>query len=43
VRRNRLAAALADEVVFAHIASGSHLEELSRIVARWRIPQAFIK
>jgi hypothetical protein len=43
VRRNQLAAALADEVVFAHIAPGSHLEELSRIVARWRIPQASIK
>jgi predicted Rossmann fold nucleotide-binding protein DprA/Smf involved in DNA uptake len=42
VRRNQLAAALADDVVFAHIAPGGHLEELSRIVACWRIPQACI-
>ena len=38
VRRNQLAAALADEVVFAHITPGGHLEELSRLVARWCIP-----
>jgi len=42
-RRNQLAAALADEVVFAHIAPGGHLDELSRLVASWRIPQVCIK
>jgi hypothetical protein len=36
--RNRLVAALADEVVFAHIASGGHLDELRHAVARWGIP-----
>ncbi len=35
--RNRFAAALADEVVFAHIAPGGHLEELSQLVAGWGI------
>jgi predicted Rossmann fold nucleotide-binding protein DprA/Smf involved in DNA uptake len=43
VRRNQLAAALADEVVFAYITPGGHLEELSRLVARWRIPQTCIR
>ena len=43
VRRNQLAAALADEIVFAHIAPGGHLDELSRLVARWCVPQAYIK
>jgi predicted Rossmann fold nucleotide-binding protein DprA/Smf involved in DNA uptake len=43
IRRNQLVAALADEVVFAHIAPGGHLEELSRLVARWCVPQASIK
>jgi predicted Rossmann fold nucleotide-binding protein DprA/Smf involved in DNA uptake len=43
IHRNQLAAALADEVVFAHIAPGGHLDELSRLVARWCIPQACIK
>jgi predicted Rossmann fold nucleotide-binding protein DprA/Smf involved in DNA uptake len=42
-RRNQLAAALADEVVFAHIAPGGHLDELSRLVALWCVPQARIK
>jgi predicted Rossmann fold nucleotide-binding protein DprA/Smf involved in DNA uptake len=42
VRRNQLVAALADEVVFAHITPGGHLERLSRLVARWGIPVAQI-
>lgn len=37
VERNRLVAALADEVVFAHIAPGGHLAELSQLVAGWGI------
>ena len=43
VLRNQLVAALADEVVFAHITPGGHLDELSRLVARWCIPQVCIK
>ena len=36
--RNRTVAALADEVVFAHVAPGGHLDELRRLVAGWGIP-----
>jgi predicted Rossmann fold nucleotide-binding protein DprA/Smf involved in DNA uptake len=42
VRRNQLAAAFADEVVFAHIAPGGHLSELSELIARWGVPQRCI-
>lgn len=38
VARNQLVAALADEVVFAHITPGGHLDELRQLVARWWIP-----
>jgi predicted Rossmann fold nucleotide-binding protein DprA/Smf involved in DNA uptake len=38
VNRNRLVAALADEVVFAHIAPGGHLDELRQAVAFWGVP-----
>jgi predicted Rossmann fold nucleotide-binding protein DprA/Smf involved in DNA uptake len=36
--RNRFVAALADEVVFAHIAPGGHLDELRQTVELWGIP-----
>jgi hypothetical protein len=35
---NRRVAALADEVVFAHIAPGGHVDELKQLVTRWGIP-----
>lgn len=35
--RNRLVAALADEVVFAHVTPGGQLDELRRLVADWHI------
>jgi hypothetical protein len=38
VQRNRFVAALADEVVFAHITPGGHLDELRRLVAAWAVP-----
>ena len=38
VQRNRFVAALADEVVFAHITPGGHLDELRRLVATWGVP-----
>jgi hypothetical protein len=37
--RNQLVAALADEVVFAHVSPGGHLDELRQLVASWRVPQ----
>ncbi|MCK6556880.1 DNA-processing protein DprA [Candidatus Binatia bacterium] len=37
--RNRLVAALADEVVFAHVAPGGHLDELRQLVADWQAPR----
>jgi len=36
--RNRLVAALADEVVFAHVTPGGHLEQLRDLVSRWGVP-----
>jgi predicted Rossmann fold nucleotide-binding protein DprA/Smf involved in DNA uptake len=36
--RNRIVAALADEVVFAHAAPGGDLDELKRLVQTWSIP-----
>ncbi|MBI4517208.1 MAG: DNA-processing protein DprA [Deltaproteobacteria bacterium] len=36
--RNRLVAALADEVVFAHVAPGGQVDELKQLVTRWGIP-----
>jgi predicted Rossmann fold nucleotide-binding protein DprA/Smf involved in DNA uptake len=36
--RNRLVAALADEVVFAHIAPGGYVDQLKQLVMRWGIP-----
>jgi hypothetical protein len=39
VARNQLVAALADEVVFAHITPDGHLDELRQLVAGWRLPQ----
>lgn len=35
VRRNQFVAALADEVWFAHIASGGQTEQLAKIIASW--------
>jgi predicted Rossmann fold nucleotide-binding protein DprA/Smf involved in DNA uptake len=35
--RNRLVAALADEVVFAHIDPAGHLDELRQLVGSWRL------
>jgi predicted Rossmann fold nucleotide-binding protein DprA/Smf involved in DNA uptake len=37
--RNRLVTALADEVVFAHVSPGGHLDELRQLVASWRVLQ----
>lgn len=37
VARNRFAAALADEVVFAHVAPGGQLEKLRQVVAGWGV------
>ncbi len=36
--RNLLVAALADEVVFAHIVAGGHLDELMQLITAWHIP-----
>jgi predicted Rossmann fold nucleotide-binding protein DprA/Smf involved in DNA uptake len=38
VQRNRFAAAVADEIVFAHITPGGHLDELRQLVTAWGIP-----
>ena len=38
MERNKLVAALADEVVFAHISPGGQLEELMTLVDSWCIP-----
>jgi predicted Rossmann fold nucleotide-binding protein DprA/Smf involved in DNA uptake len=38
VARNQLVAELADEVVFAHITPGGHLDELRKLVTRWGLP-----
>jgi predicted Rossmann fold nucleotide-binding protein DprA/Smf involved in DNA uptake len=40
--RNRLAAALADDVVFAHITPGGGLDYLRRLVADWGIPHRIL-
>lgn len=40
VERNRFVAALADEVVFAHITPGGHLDQLGQLVAGWDIPHS---
>ncbi len=37
-RRNELAAALADEVCFAHITPGDQSERLTKQIIAWRIP-----
>jgi predicted Rossmann fold nucleotide-binding protein DprA/Smf involved in DNA uptake len=37
-QRNRFIAALADEVVFAYVAPGGSLSQLSREVLNWQIP-----
>jgi len=37
VERNRLVAALADEVVFAHVTPGGQLDGLRQLVAGWNI------
>ena len=37
-RRNQMAAALADEVFFAHITSGGRTSRLSQQIAKWGIP-----
>ena len=37
-RRNTLAAALADEVYFAHITPGGKSEHLTHLLARWHVP-----
>jgi predicted Rossmann fold nucleotide-binding protein DprA/Smf involved in DNA uptake len=36
--RNRFVVALADEVVFAHIAPGGQLDKLSQYIATWGVP-----
>ncbi len=41
--RNRLVAALADEVVFAHVAPGGQLDELRQLVVSWRIPSVTLE
>jgi predicted Rossmann fold nucleotide-binding protein DprA/Smf involved in DNA uptake len=38
VERNKLVAALANEIVFAHISEGSHLTNLLEAAHKWRIP-----
>jgi len=38
LHRNNFAAALADEVVFAHISTGGQLQNLAEVIAGWRIP-----
>lgn len=38
MQRNCFVAALADEIVFAHITPGGHLDELRRLIARWHVP-----
>ncbi len=38
MERNRFVAAFADEVVFAHVSPGGHLDELRREVADWGLP-----
>jgi predicted Rossmann fold nucleotide-binding protein DprA/Smf involved in DNA uptake len=38
VERNRFVAALADEVVFAHVTPGGGLDGLRDVVAGWRVP-----
>ena len=37
--RNRLVTALADEVVFAHVSPGGHLDKLRQLVASWHVSQ----
>jgi predicted Rossmann fold nucleotide-binding protein DprA/Smf involved in DNA uptake len=40
--RNRIVAALADEVVFAHVTPGGHLDALRKVVANWSTPHRTI-
>jgi predicted Rossmann fold nucleotide-binding protein DprA/Smf involved in DNA uptake len=42
MQRNLLVAALSDEIVFAFIAPGGHLEELRRLVAGWGIRHSIL-
>jgi hypothetical protein len=37
MKRNRFVAALADDVVFVHIAPGGHLDELRQLIAGWGV------
>jgi predicted Rossmann fold nucleotide-binding protein DprA/Smf involved in DNA uptake len=37
-QRNRLVAALADEIVFAYVKPGGHLDELRQVAAGWKVP-----
>jgi hypothetical protein len=39
VQRNRFVAALADEIVYAHVESGGHLDDLRRLIAAWDLPR----
>jgi hypothetical protein len=36
--RNRFVAALADEIIFAHITAGGLLDELLQLAANWKVP-----
>ena len=38
MERNKFVAALADEVVFAHITPGGQLEDVKQLSAAWGIP-----
>ena len=38
IRRNALAAALADEVCFAHITPGGQSERLTHRLTEWQVP-----
>jgi hypothetical protein len=38
VERNRIVAALADEIIFAHVAPGGELDRLRRLVSDWSVP-----
>jgi len=38
IQRNRLVAALADEVVFAYVTPDGELDQLRQMVADWRVP-----
>jgi hypothetical protein len=36
--RNLIVAALADEVVFAHVTPGGQLDQLRKVIAGWQVP-----